>query len=254
VEKSVRELWAAGRPDKDGFVDAWLPLKVDMVPSGLFQFGGSVRFQLRWRGAAEVQTSLLGLARPLAETRIGLEAPRVCHAKGSIVYDRLSLSEAGGADDSPHAPMQVWRKYYEGDPLYDETGSQDAPPVKRVVAVHGVNVPTEIFYALRLASIRVDATQRQPVFVLDGEAKICLAASNGLRMSGGIASEIPGAGHCSGDGVVPLYSMNHVRKWARDVESLRVEHLDKAGHREMLCDARFHKIILDVATSPPNVA
>jgi len=61
--------------------------------------------------------------------------------------------------------------------------------------------------------------------------------------------EEPGGSRPSGDGVVPLDSMEYCREWAPEVD-VRVEQLDNCDHRGVLKDPRFHEILRSLLLAP----
>jgi len=148
--------------------------------------------------------------------------------------------------ESP-AVLEVWRHYYEADATYDHTGTFDCPPIRRVVAVHGVNVPTEVLFALRIRTARLKPTAVQTRFSLDDEAELVPSTPALLKMEGGIVREMPEGDALCGDGVVPLCSMEHCKDWSGRLD-LKVIHLDGAEHRAMLADPRFHLAIREALT------
>merc|ERR1712203_536896 len=141
--------------------------------------------------------------------------------------------------------LQVWRKYYECDPLYDQSSDhsegrpRDCPPIKRMLAVHGVNVPTPIKFALKMRTARRNPHVVESRFELDDQA-VEAKSGNGYRMKGGIWYEEKGGDAPSGDGTVPFQSLEHSMSWKKHLR-LRCERLDGVGHREMLADASFHQ-------------
>lgn len=248
-EASLVEL-LAGRPDKDGFVDAQVRLKVNFGIRALRQRGGFVKFRARWRGFQWLQSDWLGSVQAVAELRARSATERpIRHGSRRAEYDRVdvpTMFKLEGAEKE----LQVWKKYYEGDSLYEHKGSDDAPPIKRVVAIHGVDVPTEVMFALKINTVRVKPGAAVTRFVLDDEA-VLTPGQPSLKMSGGIVSEVPAAGSHSGDGTVPFASMEHCRQWQGQVESVRVIQLEKASHRGMLNDARFHRTLLEELDAMP---
>ena len=57
--------------------------------------------------------------------------------------------------------------------------------------------------------------------------------------------EVAGGRKVSGDGTVPYWSLQHCKTWKGPKRDVTVVELDKAEHREILADARFHKALLD---------
>jgi len=50
----------------------------------------------------------------------------------------------------------------------------------------------------------------------------------------------------SGDGTVPYFSLQHSRSWKGKGCDVTVHEIDKAEHREILNDERFHRLLLGI--------
>jgi Lecithin:cholesterol acyltransferase len=203
-------------------------------------------------------------------TTLHMKDPRNEHA----VFEPVSgsaLIRAEGIDTQLLPLLQSIR--YAKDPLGDPRtkSSHDAPPVKKVIAIYGINRPTEVSGIYRRAPARVvlpTGSSKESTFVLDTKAKLAApevghgqgsVAAKSYQVVGGIINEtqhtpqVMNAGpggktittrHASGDGTVPFWSLQHSRTWASpgtcDVE---VYEIDGAEHREILADKRFHEIL-----------
>ncbi len=142
---------------------------------------------------------------------------------------------------------------YEADPLINS----NAPPVRRVVAVFGVNVPTELGTVMR-RSARLTSTGRlEKDFELDDGVTISRrwATQQGLSVRHGVLLETRDSRHlcaatrrfvrASGDGTVPYESLTHVHRWASSDLDVAVHELDGVEHRGILKNKAFHKVLLD---------
>ena len=142
---------------------------------------------------------------------------------------------------------------YEADPLINS----NAPPVRRVVAVFGVNVPTERGTVMR-RSARLTSTGRlEKDFELDDGVTISRrwATQQGLSVRNGVLLETRDSRHlcaatrrfvrASGDGTVPYESLTHVHRWASSDLDVAVHELDGVEHRGILKNKAFHKVLLD---------
>lgn len=145
---------------------------------------------------------------------------------------------------------------------HDELGPRgtDAPPVQRIKAVYGINLPTEVgaVYKRRKGFLESDNTVHHH-FTLDLSAKI--SKDNGYVCSGGIVFETKDTVNkelsedkimkrkASGDGTVPLWSLQHSKTWDTADCKVTTDEIDGASHREILADERFHKILLDYITT-----
>jgi len=147
---------------------------------------------------------------------------------------------------------------YEKDALGPRTlSAADAPPVKRVIAIFGVNRPTEVgaVYRRRAAVIQLGIQNTmEKLHRLDSSSRIKSSSkAGGISMRGGLILETSETYNSTckgkaGDGTVPYYSMDHCRKWQGLACDVQVIELEGADHREILADERFHKIILDNVT------
>lgn len=160
------------------------------------------------------------------------------------------LLEREGLDDI----LDMMQQVYDTDPL-DPRGrsSTEPPPVKRIKAIYGINLSTEVgaVYCRRPAAIESPTENK---YELDKDAKLSKnSKAAGEKLKGGILYETPKKKQadgrcCSGDGTVPYYSLSYVRAWRNDC-ILEVSEIDKAEHREILADPRFHKTVLDYVSS-----
>jgi hypothetical protein len=88
----------------------------------------------------------------------------------------------------------------------------------------------------------------QSLYIPDKKAVI--DRNTGYKISEGLIMETPEtkqmlSGHLkiSGDGTVPYWSLAHVKNWNCTERKVTVHELDKAPHREILADPRFHKAV-----------
>jgi pimeloyl-ACP methyl ester carboxylesterase len=142
---------------------------------------------------------------------------------------------------------------YEADPLINS----NAPPVRRVVAVFGVNVPTQLGTVMR-RSARLTSTGRlEKDFELDDSVTISRrwATQQALSIRHGVLLETRNSRHlcaatrrivkASGDGTVPYESLTHVHRWASSELDVSVHELEGVEHRGILKNKAFHKVLLD---------
>lgn len=152
------------------------------------------------------------------------------------------------------------------DSVYNEDSLQprgmsstDAPPVQRVKAIYGINVPTEVGAIYKLHRCRVESpTGVKNYFKLDTSAKLSpgagCVANNGIiweteetvynvKSVDGIINRVK---RC-GDGTVPYWSLQHAREWSAQCHVV-IDEIVGATHREILADERFHEIVLRYIT------
>jgi len=150
--------------------------------------------------------------------------------------------------------VKLLKDSYASDPV-DPRGlsSWYPPPIKKVVAIYGINLPTEASgvyqrkQSVRLSSAtKTDLSVRQLV-VLDKNAQ--LKGLQGYSIKNGIISETKCKMKKSGDGSVPYWSLRHCRTWqGKGIKKcdVKVYEIEGAEHRSILNDAKFHNILLEV--------
>lgn len=241
---------------------------------------GDVSIEVRWRSARDLRAEWLGsqelapqnysrghmLLGTLENHLRGFAGYEPLQANGeempirhgtrpyTEVYDKVTRAQMLRMLDCEHV-LETWEQYYKRDPLYNDGGVDDTPPVKRVVAISGCDVRTEIGCVLRLNTHRVsNKLNVRTRFVPDDEAELVPGSHSfgSCSMSAGVLFEEPGAGSHSGDGTVPFCSLHHSSTWAGKVDYK--EHLlPKSSHSMNLFDARFHDLLLEaLALSPSN--
>mmetsp|Transcript_42358 Transcript_42358/g.102062 ORF Transcript_42358/g.102062 Transcript_42358/m.102062 type:complete len:716 (-) Transcript_42358:1589-3736(-) len=171
------------------------------------------------------------------------------HAKrDEVEYKPISGFDIISREGVKHV-LNAIQKEYDADPL-DPRGrtSSDRPPVKRIKAVYGINLPTEVgaVYRRRPAAVDRDDTVLN-VHRLDTKARV-VDENSGYVTKGGKVLETkntlqPDGLKISGDGTVPYWSMQHVKTWDGKGCHVEVDTLDGAPHREILADTRFHDLL-----------
>lgn len=237
------------RGQRDGFVDVRLPLEPHTHHHTHHQQAkqGRVEFQARWRDFRALRVNLPGSQQLAQETLDCRSGAPICHRdRHEEIYDEVDipqLMQMEGCEES----LQVWEKFYKGDPFFDVAGVDDAPPIRRVIAMHGVNIPTEVMYAVRLNTVRLKGRPGRTRFILDDEADL-VESDESRNISGGIIYEtaIPEEKK-SGDGTVPLHSLEHCRSWASQLD-LQVIEFEGVEHRPMLLEPEFHFALIRALT------
>ena len=144
--------------------------------------------------------------------------------------------------------LEVVRDVYDNDEVGPRsTSSVDAPPVKRVHAIYGINLPTEVGAVYRQKDTTISSKRLKNIHKLDTKASISGLGNNGHQVKNGILLEtsktmqtVANNRQVSGDGTVPYWSLQHVNTWKGQCDELSVVEIDKAEHREILADSRFH--------------
>lgn len=174
--------------------------------------------------------------------------------KGRYVHNATDIMKKEGLDGI----LRGIKDLYDNDSL-DPRGlsSVEAPPVSRVYAIYGINLPTEVgsVYARRAGMIYSTVMNQ---FDLDKYAKLD-GNHKGYKLYSGILletsktkqivassdeTEQTSYRRCSGDGTVPYWSLSHCRTWDKQCH-VDVKEIDGAEHREILADKRFHEAIVN---------
>lgn len=188
-------------------------------------------------------------------------APVVCSIKDkAVIYEAVNGAQLHKSEFLPIF-RELLSNVYEKDALGPRTlSSSGAPPVKRVKAVYGIDLPTEIGAVYRRRNIVQREDRLKCLHEIDPSARI---ESTEYEMKDGLIIETPRTPqsiedeesdsmvHRSGDGTVPYFSLQQCRTWKDNCEVEIVE-LPQADHREILGDERFLKILLDYVTEPIN--
>lgn len=157
---------------------------------------------------------------------------------------------------------KIMENVYNTDPLGPRTlSSSGAPPVKRVKAVYGIDLPTEVSAVYRRRNLAQKAGKMKCLHEVDTSARI---HSDVLEIKGGLIletnktpqtisasnkEESDSVVQRSGDGTVPYYSLQQSRMWKGQCD-VEIDEIPQAEHREILGDERFLNILLDYVTEP----
>lgn len=147
--------------------------------------------------------------------------------------------------------LRAIRALYDDDPYgpYDQSAS-DAPPVRRVHAIYGINLPTEISAFYRRNEGLHSTKMSLPRYQLDPSPGIVLQIHDSsitqdrYRVDGYLLKEFPSKDHKSGDGTVPYWCLSSVQSWKGSIDSLTVVELDQAEHRDILGSKVFQEEVL----------
>lgn len=169
----------------------------------------------------------------------------------TVLADGLLKSE--GLDNA----LALIKECYDTDEIGPlSISSSQPPPVRRVKAVYGINLPTEVGAVYRRTNIIPLEGHVQGLHELDSSVRLSanLSAKSGYRVKDGIVYEhrstpqiIHGSNETvnrSGDGTVPYWSLQHSRTWQGPCD-VTVDEIEGAEHREILADERFHSILMD---------
>lgn len=158
--------------------------------------------------------------------------------------------------EGSEANITTTREYYDADPLGPKTvSSSEPPPVQRIMAIYGINVPTEIGGVYRRNDGVEDMTVENSIrtrFSIDKEAELpptCdYSIENGVVVETHKTPQICQSDgsviRCSGDGTVPYFSLQQPKAWAGLGRcAVTVHELEGCKHRDILSDKRFYKLL-----------
>ena len=206
---------------------------------------------LRFSNSASTKDSAVAIARKAA----GGDDNNDPSMDGSV-RPSVDLLRREGLDNV----LFMMERVYNGDRLGPrERSAVEAPPVSRIKAVYGINLPTEVgsVYSVQPGTIY---SAVHNFFRLDRSVKLVQndndqQRNKGYVLKGGILQETKKCAQihcvtgetltCSGDGTVPYWSLQHARTWQSDSCNVQVDEIEKAEHREILADPRFHRILID---------
>jgi hypothetical protein len=257
----------------EGDIDAELKDKLAEGPKPqLDEKIGTLHIKLSFRpppGPAESR----GKSTPIAAITPGVtpKIPIKCgssKAKGNEEFECWSGHDLLEHDGFCTPIWELLQENYENDPLGPATrSSSDAPPVKRVRAIYGINLPTEVCAVYRhRKAVVIGDDMADSRYILDKKAKFPdmhdeAVTSNewakknlwGYQMKDGriletpnSAQKVPGQAkerRCCGDGTVPYWNLSQSLAWKDEVEELTVDELLEAEHRAILADKRFHVLL-----------
>ena len=148
--------------------------------------------------------------------------------------------------------LQMIKDVYDKDTIDPRNKSScDPPPVKRIHAIYGINLPTEISSVYRRKDTYFTGSNLKNLYKLDSKAmlwdkKAGYVVKDGILMETSKTPQAVANGRqVSGDGTVPFWSLQHCQTWKAPDREVTVVELDKAEHREILADGRFHAALLD---------
>ncbi|CAK9014380.1 unnamed protein product [Durusdinium trenchii] len=241
--------------DAEGFVEVQLRItKLATGPLSALGYGKAadsgdcVKFRLRWLNFENMKKTWTG-SEKLWKGRGTATHHFNCKNDKTAVYEPLGARELLRIERCEEI-LNTWAQYYGDDPLYDDTGDS-RPPIQKVRAIHGVNIPTEVAYALRVHTIRLKESKILTRLILDDQAT--LKDSTEFSVQGGVVHATPNG--LSGDGVVPLSSLDRCRQWAKaGLFECELSYLPGVEHRAILADQHFHQTIKDAVVVRDGLA
>jgi len=261
-----------GVDDDDG--DSHKAEETDVEPI-LHRELGKLHFLLRYRphpthSCGEAVATPIGAVTPGKTPTVPIESR---NNKGTAdlypaMYETWTGYDLLYHDGFCNPIWKLLKDYYENDPLGPTKRSAlDAPPVKRVRSIYGINLDTEVSAVYRHRPVVivgddkadsryvVDESARFPD-EQDGSVQSNYWAKHNLsdyKMNKGRIFEtpqtlqnVPGRRQqrrVCGDGTVPYWNLIHCLSWKDIVPDLTIDELEKAEHRGILADKRFHALL-----------
>lgn len=171
-------------------------------------------------------------------------------------FEPRTVDEALRRHAAEHVAEQK-QQWYGRDPCLPGGSSMMPPPVKRVFHVYGTNLDTQVGFVFK----HEEGTHELDTSVNFGRV-------DGMRYHHGIIWETNDTSQralrddtftedarrppettqirrVSGDGTVPYTSLQHTLSWNSPRCLSQVVELDRAEHREILADGRFHQVLGD---------
>jgi len=184
-----------------------------------------------------------------------------------VVYDVMNGTDVFKADGFLDNMFNLVQDVYEGDPLGPTKESAlDAPPVKCVRSIYGINILTEsgaIYRKVPVVTIGDNVADCR--YMLDTSARFRPTTINSkeeiraklnqfsYKIDGGIIYEtpqtlqdVPGETkqrRVCGDGTVPYWNLIHALSWKDKIDVLTVDELSGAAHRNIVGDKRFFALL-----------
>jgi copper chaperone CopZ len=171
-------------------------------------------------------------------------------------YEPRSVEEALRTHDADHVAGQK-KQWYDRDQCMPGGSSGTPPPLKRVFHVYGTNLDTQVGFAFKggegtheldtsLNLGNVDGDKYRGGIILETSDSSQRALDpNAFTEDPATPPEPTDLKRCSGDGTVPYVSLQHTLSWNSPKCLSQVVELDRAEHREILDDGRFHKVLGD---------
>ena len=246
---SLSPLLNKSHVDTEGFVEVRLPItKLASGPISAMGYGKAaekgdfVTFRMRWLDFAALKRTWVGSDSLWEGGRCDSTSSYhfKCSSDKAAVYEPIGAKQVMKIERCQDI-LDTWKQYYGEDSLYDDLCDR-CPTVKKLRAVHGVNVPTEAAYALRVQTIRLKQSEILTRLAFDEAASSDI---HGYSFQGGTVHANGSSKALSGDGVVPLSSLEECRNWAKAGLDSELTSIPGVEHRAILADAHFHQIIKD---------
>jgi len=203
--------------------------------------------QLKWEKFNHNKSSkkiCSSVAQPSASA---IQLPIRRNEKKCEEFSGYEICKREGLDDS----LRFIESKYDKDTYGPRSRSAlEPPPINSIYSIYGINQPTEVGCVYSRQDICISDRLLRSCYIPD--AKATIEKNSGYKVKAGIIQETPktkqkifGDIQVSGDGTVPYWSLAHCKSWRSDEREVKVTEIDKAEHREILADPRFHEALLN---------
>ena len=224
--------------------------------------GKQVQVKMNLNGSVEdvhiddaLQGDLVQIAQLMKEatTQGAISANHLKRAVGTEIYDQRNITDLLPIV-APES-MAQYQKYYLDDDIITKE-QMNPPPVKKLLAVYGVNCETEMFQFYKKRVHRKG--KNAEVFELDSKGSI-----PNFKCVGGIGYETPSTlqiqpdtgeeVQISGDHTVPYCSLRYCMTWQNlPGFNVDVREIEKVTHRGILSSEQLHDVLLDYVCRSPE--
>ena len=228
-------------------------IKVPLYHKDDYGMGGKkvrqthILVQLKWENFNHNKSSKK-LCSPVAQPSVSaIQLPISIEGKKCEEFSGYDVCKREGLVDS----LRFIKRKYDKDKYGPRSRSAlEAPPVNRIYSIYGINLPTEVGCVYSRQDNCISDALLQSCYIEDPKATI--DEDSGYKVKAGIIQETPktkqklfGDVQVSGDGTVPYWSLAHCKSWQSDEREVKVTEIDKAEHRGILADERFHEALLN---------
>ena len=214
--------------------------------------------ELKWTPPIQKKQSPSNIAETSDRSPKSYGLNLVHNNKDQVEYEACDSTELL-QNEKLDLTLSLVRERYNGDPMGPCTLSADRPPpVRRVKAVYGINLPTEVGAVYRRQKACVlgpGAVQKLQMLDTKVRNSKLYNGNRAYKIQDGRIMETSKSPqivegkivHRCGDGTVPYWSLQHCRTW-KGACDVSIEEIEGADHRDILADPRFHTILIDYVT------
>jgi len=224
---------------------------------------GKIKLALKYTPCSiatnETETPIACIDEALSSVDLPITSAKKNELHMDLTYNYLSGNQMFDKSLVKEKFNKMVKERYEDDPLGPKTKSSlDCPPVKRVRAIYGINLKTEVCTVFRRRPYFVIGDdQADSRFIVDSETQVGDdAILNNYDFEGGkfyetektVQKTINDDGEeieraVCGDGTVPYWNLVHSKTWKPDLEELTVDEVVGGEHRTILSHPTFQELL-----------